>query len=578
MTTPIFKNLSSLSQSELLQILGQNSFVVLAGAGVSCWEPTTLPTGQDFTSGVNNSIFRDPSHPSISQNDWNKLEELLCDVPFELLMERCPSHDKIRPILANLFFSRNSNPIHDTLSQLATRGLIHSIITTNYDLALDEALTGSSLKTVVQESDVPVSGTRVYFKIHGCAGTPTSMVFSLKHESAMHRWKQGLLEELIENKVLLIIGYSGFDFEVCPEIARISVKAIAWNFFSQIDYERSPGFDHLKNTNINKTILLGDMLSIFSLLGHPISPQRYLNSQSNITSLLQSSFLKDELLLWRTRILNTMGNSRLALLSIDGLRPDSSTNNKVVLEYAQALFHNGKYLSAFNEFIRAAQLSSCPYEKLHRELDACDSLRCFGSYRRAYSMLKKISKKIYLLPTSDIDLKSRVLLKELLIVYDFYKIFQKTRMYFFARLLRDKSVLLIEQGAPLSLEAGRWLDFQQYRFWCERFNLDASILANNSGYPPLPTKKGYKHLGYQVALLMEICERAKQNRSTCNEIDEGLDLAKYLGSHPSCWKMAQISSKLFPAQRRRWKKICNNYRKKCEYTFFIRVQFAMLGS
>jgi len=173
MTLPIIQNLSSLFQSDLLQTLGQNSIVVLAGAGISCWEPTTLPTGQDFTAGVNNSIFRDPSYPSISQNDWNKLEELLCDVPFELLMERSPSQDKIRPILANLFFSRNPNAIHNALSQLATSGLIHSIITTNYDLALDEALIGLSLKTVVQESDVPVSGSRVYFKIHGCSGTPT---------------------------------------------------------------------------------------------------------------------------------------------------------------------------------------------------------------------------------------------------------------------------------------------------------------------------------------------------------------------------------------------------------------------
>ena len=578
MIPPNLKNLSSLSQSELLQILGQNSVVVLVGAGISCWEPTKLPTGQDFTSVVNNSIFRDPIHPFINQNDWNKLEELLRDVPFELLMERCPSHDKIRSILANLFFSRKPNPIHDTLSQLVKSGLIHSIITTNYDLSLDEALTGSLLKKVVQESDLPVSRARLYFKIHGCAGTPNSMVFSLKHESAMPEWKQGLLEELIENKVLLIIGYSGFDFEVCPEIARISVKSIVWNFFSQNDYERSPGFNHLKNTNINKTVLLGDMLTIFSLLGHPIRPQRYLNSQSNISSLLQNSFLKDELLLWRSRILNTMGNSRLALLSIDGLQPDLSTNNKVVLEYAQALFHNGKYLSAFNEFIRAVKLSSCPYEKLHLELDACDSLRCFGSYRRAHSMLNKIKKEIDLLPTSDIDLKSRVLLKELLMFYEIYKIFRKTRLFFLARILRDKSAWLIEQGAPLSLESGKWLDFQQYRFWCERFNLDASILANHNGYPPLPTKKGYKHLGYQVALLMEICDRAKQGHSTSNEIDEGLELAKYLGSHPSCWKIAQISRKSFPAQRRRWKQIYDNYLRKCEYSFPARVQFSLLGT
>jgi len=394
----------------------------------------------------------------------------------------------------------------------------------------------------------------------------------------MPGWKQELLKKLIENRVLLVIGYSGFDFEVCPEIARISVESVVWNFFSQNDYERSPGFNHIKNTNINKTVLLGDMLSIFSLLGHPISPRRYLSTQSNITSLLQNSFSKDELLLWRARILNTMGNSRLALLSIDGLRPNSSTSNKVVLEYAQALFHHGKYLSASKEFIRAAKLSSCPYEKLHRELDACDSLRCFGSYRRAYSMLKNIRKEIYLLPPLDVDLRSRVLLKELLILYDFYKIIKKTRLSFIDRLLRNKSALLIEQGAPLSLEAGRWLDFQQYRFWCERFNLNASILSNQGGYSPLPTKKGYKHLGYQVALLMEICERAKQNRSTSNEIDEGFDLAKYLGSHPSCWKIAQIRSRSFPAQKRRWKQIYDNYLKKCEYTYSIRVQFALFGS
>ena len=550
----------------------------MVGAGISCWKPTTLPTGQDFTSGVNNSIFQHPNHPLINQNDWSKLENLLCDVPFELLMERCPDHAKIRQILANLFSSRNPNPIHDTLSQLVTSGMVHSIITTNYDLALEEVLIGTPLTKVVSESDVPATVGRVYFKIHGCAGTPDSMIFSLKHESAMPNWKQGLLEKLIENKVLLIIGYSGFDFEVCPEIAKISVKSIVWNFFWQSDYDKSPGFNHLKDTNFTKTVLLGDMIAIFSLIGHPIRPQRYLNSQSNISSLLQNVFSKDELLLWRSRILNTMGNSRLALTSIDALQATSSSNSTVVLEYAQALFHNGKYLSAYNEFIRSAKLSPCPYEKIHRELDACDSLRCYGSYIKAHSLLKKIHQKIVSLPSSDTELKNRVLLKKILIVYDCYKIFNKIRLFFIGNVLREKSAALIEQGAPLAIEAGRWLDFQQYRFWCERFNLDTSILAKYNGYSPLPTKKGYKHLGYQVALLMEICDRAKQGRASSNEIDEGIELAKYLGSHLSCWKIAQVSIKLFPTQKRRWKHIFYNYLRKCEYNFAIKIQFFLWGS
>ena len=84
-------DLTSLTAAELDSYIGAGEIVVIAGSGISGWEPTNLPTGQDFSSGVRDALFLTPGHPVIAHNDITFLEDHLKNVPFEMIMERCPN-------------------------------------------------------------------------------------------------------------------------------------------------------------------------------------------------------------------------------------------------------------------------------------------------------------------------------------------------------------------------------------------------------------------------------------------------------------------------------------------------------
>ena len=124
--------LDSLAPADLAPYFSGQSPVVIAGSGISAWEPTTLPTGQDFSTGVRDALFSTPGHLSIPPVDMALLQGFLEDVPFEMIMERCPDHDIIRQLFSELYSGDEVNEIHEAIGDLARAGTIHSIITTNY--------------------------------------------------------------------------------------------------------------------------------------------------------------------------------------------------------------------------------------------------------------------------------------------------------------------------------------------------------------------------------------------------------------------------------------------------------------
>jgi hypothetical protein len=160
--------------------------------------------------------------------------------------------------------------------------------------------------------------------------------------------------------------------------------------------------------------------------------------------------------------------------SIQSLSQKSSTAPLIVVEYAQALFHNGQYKFSADEFLRAMNLSTDHLFRLQRQLDACDAFRCFGDFRRAWVIVRSVISAIAHLPSIGEDILVRAILKEILLTLNQ---FQRRKKLFFCigcRKLRHLARDLIQNGAARSLQAGMWLEFQQLRLLTERFSLPSN--------------------------------------------------------------------------------------------------------
>jgi len=568
-------NLDSLTSHDLSCYFAGSPPVVIIGSGISAFEPTRLPTGQDFSAGVRDALFETPGHPPITVTDRRLLDKLLSDVPFEMIMERCPDQSAILKFISELYSVDDSNEIHNAIGELVRNGAIYSVITTNYDMGLDRALTGTSLVRVVSESDVPSCGSRLYFKIHGSADVPSTMVFSLTHESEMPSWKRSLLAKAIAGRPLLLIGYSGLDFEVCPELTRCMPTAILWNFFSESSLNRSPGFKHIERLVPPKIALIGDMRELFNLLGMSVNPCPARSGIHKIGNELRSRFGTELLLLWRVGVLSSIGHARLALESIEPFSPYSSMDSIILLEHAQALFHNGQYKSSANQWFHSARLSYDEHFRLHRELDACDALRCYGDFRNAWATVQNV---IFKLSTSLYDdVAVRAILKEMLLTWNQFQIRKKLLLGLGCEKLRNRARGLIEQGAPEALRVGLWLDFQQFKLWAERFEFPDGTLSKHGGYEPLPTREGYRHLGYFIPILMDLYDRASDVRKTISkaEIEEGFEAAQDMGCHPVAWKLSRCALRRFPAEASYWHYRYRTHFKSCQYSWKLRLAYKM---
>lgn len=576
------KHLSTLCQTDVNILLDYGPAVAIVGSGVSAWEPTQVPTGQEFVKGIWEALFQTPSHTPISSADWDLLynsgqDSLLRDVPFEMVLDLCPDQTVLKSILSHIYSAGNPNPIHDALAKLVLQGMLHSIITTNYDLALDNALSGSPLARVVSLNDITVNQRRIYFKVHGSANTPNSMVYSLTLESKLPDWKRSLLANVVAGRPILLIGYSGFDFELCPEITQLFPSRVIWNFFSEDDLNISPGLKHILSLNIPKFMLIGDMCLLFNLLGTPVAPRRISNS-FNVAAILRNCFTQDQLMLWRIRVLNSMGHARLSRNSLIQLSPATSHNPEILVEYSQCLFHLGKYKLSASQSLKASRLPLSERFQMLRILDASDALRCHG--RRRYSralvkqVLQKLASSILMYP----DIKARALLKHLLLLRNTYDVAKRFKCYWICNRIMPDLQQTITQGAPLAIGSGQWKDFQQFRMWADRIGIPDDIFRQSGQYAPLPSREGYRHLGYHVALMMEFLDRAR-NRSNVVDHDELQSFfarAEQFENHPTAWKIARIAMKRFPTEKTLWHQKFRHHFGMCQYTPYMRILLPLL--
>lgn len=574
-----FYDLTTLGPDDLAALAGPDPIMLLVGSGLSIWSPSALPSGKDFTRGTYDALFRSPGHPPLPAaddqwlSDWfDGKHEMLPPLPFEVIMERCPDHSAVGALLSALYGSDRFNALHDAVAKLFASRRVRGIVTTNYDRCLDVRLDVHAPGTsrVVRSGDPAVGPT--FFKIHGSAepGFDDTLVFRLGTEGALPAWKRALLRQMFCARTVLVVGYSGIDFDICPEVRSCGPKRVLWNFLAREEAERSPGLRRLVDEGVAVDVLVGDMRAVLALLGQPVSATLS-TSAHDIGAALRGCVPPDSMLLWRARVLNSIGHARLAESALIAL-PSSV---EVVRSFAQAAFHRGAYATSAARFLDASGLASGERDRRLILLDAADATRCHGRLRRASQLVEEASSGIAATEPWADEVRAAADVKRILVLRDLHELARVVGFGTGVRATRRRAATLLEGSARGTLEAGRWFDFQQLSLWAERMGIDPATVRPAGLYAPQPTVPGYRQLAYPVALAMEACDRARLGRSTAIELRFFADLMQAFGC-AQYWKVAYALARL--DGRRRWTPRFAKSFARCEYTPLARVLCLMRSS
>ncbi len=556
--------------------------VVLAGSGISHWAPTCLPPGRDVAKSMYNLLI-----PLLCLDDEKELIELLQNdlwkkIPFENVMERCPIHQKLTPIIKERFLINRFNTVHKIITDASVKGIFSGIITTNYDLCFDELLRSTGIVKITKKKDI----SRLYFKIHGSADDTAgeTLVYALNHEKYLEPWKRGLLSLMLSGQSLFIIGYSGLDFELCPEMLKIPLKTVFWNIFEEKDM--SPNAYRFSKEK-SGSFLVGDMVELLSSLvdnADSISVDKnakcstaWLNS---FKDTINNTFTEHERRVWGISILNSMGCSRGALKATETiLREQSVQTIDLRRQRAEALFHVGKYLQSAREYCQIARESKCDLPlRASLLLDSCDAYRCQGDFPKSISCLRTAKKELRLIDEAGKrdELKGKAALKEVLLWRHVYQIVSSLKIFFFAaKIIKIKVTKLLMLAAKSSAQTGNWFEFQQVGLWAERIGIDSSLLASRLQYEPPPAKIRYEHLGFHIAQSMSLRDELNKNKDALSDKDRELlekcvNNCEICGNCPELWKLSLICLKK-GLERRIY---IEKYRKAfsaCEYSPIMRL-------
>jgi hypothetical protein len=588
------RSLQQIGDSELKALFTGQKITVIAGSGISIWKPTNLPSGISVGQSLFRVLFE--QIPELANHSAG-LEPLFRQLPFENIMEACPENALLRQLLKQLYNTRRYNSIHELLAQLITAKTLNGAITTNYDCCLEEALTDAArnaasnqVTRVVTETDALnlLLGQQVLFKIHGTADDVAgeSLVFQLGQEGALPSWKRSLLHRITDASTLLIIGYSGLDFDICPNLRELNVNQIVWNYRSETEITHNA-----RDVMQAKTgqIVIGDMRELLSRSFRLVQPE--LGSSSiNLEQLFRATFAEYALDLWRVRILNSLSYgaaSSQIIKKLVGANPSSAARRvDVMRERARSLHYWGAYKSSARTYEEAASIAKmgqlAAEEIFGLLLEVSDSWRCYGAFWRARKALAKAETFASKMNITRPDLIAGLKLKQILLLRRKYQFAELMRLRFLQRRIKQKAEPLFVSAAEALLLSGQWFNFQQLRLWADRFGFPPSVTRPSNYYEAPAPRQGYEHLGFPMAQMMVFRDEIDSRRRAADDDAEreGVEkaaLAEALELRAEIWKLNYLLIKKFPRQRTvaRLRKFLNNFM-QCEYSPAMRVVLLLI--
>jgi hypothetical protein len=540
--------------SNLITDLASGPLSPLVGSGVSQFSSSGRSSGLPSGTALSEQLAR-----LLSSNvglTCVKVASLIKDAAFEHIMEACPYQDELRGMLARRFNSRTFNEIHVAIGKLVQSRRIQHVITTNYDLCLDEVFKDILNRTVVTKHDAEAVDTErpIYFKIHGCASQPESLVFTLSGEKRMVPWKRSLLERLLPNR-LLVIGYSGRDFEICPELATVGCS-IVWNSLNQphvAELQPSACATRILERSGN-TAVVGDMTALIESLG----VDRFEVSFDSGLAVPDDEFLRgnsdiercrhlDE---WRCELFRGIGCSRAGRIAADRLLNSASSDmeRSQALHYTGlALFHAGKYRQASEAYLQVARTTTYAELRNQGHFDAVEALRCGGFTERAMSLLSELE-----LNCIDESYLPPILVRRLLLLTERVEFLRLTLRKPAAARLASEGVVLADQLEELASRYGSQVELAQ----CDQ--LRRRLQLRPSDCPPtrvlLSAVDRFHQLGYVVGKASSIRRELVDGscRVAMSQISQMPDLLATIGAKAETWKFSLTALAIGAVRRRHW--------------------------
>jgi|GEM_PF-1639658 len=194
--------------------------MVLAGAGISKDAPSRLPDWMGFNRSILDAIRGAALELLPDCGDAiAKLE--ITSIPvaaFSDAIVRTFAGDSYFPVL-RVLESHAPNRNHEGLAELARRGGLAAIFTTNFDTLIEQAFAakGVELRLFVDRSDftgVRVAPPCALFKLHGSVKQTTTLIDTVTQKlRGLPPYVRYALSHLDQRFPLLVIGFSGTDLE-----------------------------------------------------------------------------------------------------------------------------------------------------------------------------------------------------------------------------------------------------------------------------------------------------------------------------------------------------------------------------
>jgi len=563
---------------------------VLLGSGISIWKPTSLPTGQAVSLGVFRALFCTTGESIPEGDPRSRIQAIIQRIPFEVIMDKCPAPQIVESVVRGIYDVSRPNPVHRGFARALLEGKIRSIITTNYDCCMDHCLHGDiyghyPVTRILREEDFARRlSSRIYFKIHGSAENENAdtLIVRLRQEGRLPVWKRELLKQLLGDNTLLVVGYSGLDFDVCPELLGVGAKRVFWNVLHR---------DHV-TTNARRVleeldgyVIEGDMRYLVDRL-FAIDSDCALENPVNVEDIFRSQFSSEDKLLWQARLLNVVACSSFALPLLESYVNTVSPELRrlIRVELAQALFHRGKYRRAAVVFMQTADMITQTAQRRKEAakllLNAADSWRCYGRFLAAFKCVR-LAENINADSTdpSDKELSCRIAVIKLALLRHPHRIVQRLGLRKLVSAIQRKAMAQIDGLPSHFVQMGAWDDLQHLRLWADRLGLppDAVIADGNIG-PPHP-RDGYIHLGQTVSQMMVFRDDAEVHglRDTV-QAEQMIEMAEFIGSLPESWKLRYLVLR----KSRTSRSVRNLFGflaifMRCEYTLWMRAYMLVLG-
>jgi len=216
-------------------LIKNKELVVFCGAGIS--KNSGIPLVYDIKSTILESL-------KLSRKEIELL--INSNLPFESFMEPLIEGHS-RNLLFNIYFGKTPNANHHFLAQLAKRGYLNTILTTNFDTLIEKALkqTEVAYSSFYNESRLKQfhnNDNQVnILKLHGCISDMENMAITIKQvarETYSHQRRE-VFDNVLENQsnnALLICGYSCSDiFDIVPYVRNLKNKSIEVFYINHLD-------------------------------------------------------------------------------------------------------------------------------------------------------------------------------------------------------------------------------------------------------------------------------------------------------------------------------------------------------